>query len=895
MTRWAGCGLVLVLIAGVGYGQKADVIQEIVGFVPDPRPNALGGGVILVPQPQLLAKKLAALNPLPPGNERPDGPKPGPNVRPIRSVYTLPGPPKLDPHGDPLPAGAVTRYGTVRLRHGTDVNGIGFTPDGKRLCTVSATDDTVRLWDPATGKEVGRLNASPLLVTLARDGSVYVVEDAAVKVWLPDANTTRTLPDKTVPEGATPTAIAVNPDGRSFALAAGDKILILDAQSGKVARELNLPGAPQNNGNGRAGLPGNQPNPQPGPPPVRMLFSPDGRWLVGSGQRTGVWLWDLRTGKRVRTYRSELDFPEYTFSPDITKLVVTGQRLHLYALDAEEPVVGFKSDDSGGLFAPRYSADGKTIFAVANDGEVVPFDATTGARGDPLAPPDQNLRPPFALAPGGAALAAVDQTGGIRIWNPETGKGPEVTRLPILSDPGFSPDGKLVTVIDAENKVHTFDAVTGAPGKAIELPGDDNGLPATWDATSRRAAVIVPSGDDLELQVIDADTGKAISKHAVPPNAGIPFVQFATANRDRLAMFSPNAVTVVNPTTGKLVRSFTIPNDENGDFRGGITPDGRLVAMPTRPPTLWEVSTGKKRLTLDALKGVEAFSADSRFAAGPDDSNNVAVVDVRTGAVVRRLSLPAEAGGPDTLAFSADGKRLAIGMDDGRVTVWDVTAGEVLAPFAGHDAFVTGLAFSADGKRLASTANDGTALVWAVPDKAVSAGPAETAVNGFVEAFTLLGSTDAAQAQRGLDYIYRHPAEGAKQAGQRVPVPAPTPAATVARHIDDLASEDFKTREGAKAALAALTGEAGPALKVAAEKSASAEVRKTASELLNKIDAPATKPDDLRILRAVEAMENLRTADGRAQLDKWAAGPPGHRLTVEATAALARLKATGEK
>lgn len=889
MTRWAGGGLVLVLVAGVGYGQRADVIQEITGFVPEVRPNALGGGVVAVAPQRLLAQKA----PLPPDDEKPDGPRPpGPNVRPIRPVYTLPGAPKLDRHGDPLPAGAVARYGTVRLRHGTNINGVGFTPDGKRLCTVSDTDDTVRLWDPATGKEVARTNAAPLLVTLAKDGSVYIVDDSSVKVWLPDTNTTRTLPDKTIPEGATPTAVAVNPDGRSFALAAADKVLILDSQSGKVARELALPAVPQN---GNVRQPGGPPNVQPGPPPVRLLYSPDGRWLVGNGQKTGVWLWDLRTGKRVRTYRSEIDFPEYTFSPDVTKLVVTGQRVHLYALDSEEPVDGFKTDDTGPLFAPRYSPDGKTIFAVANDGEVLPFDAATGARGDPLAPPDVNLRPPYALAPGGALVAGVDQSGGIRIWNPETGKGPDVERLPILSDPGFSADGKSVTVIDTENKVHTFDAATGAPGKAIELPGNDVGLPAVWDAASRRATVIAPSGDELELQVIDADTGKAISKHAVPPNAGIPFVRFAPANRDRLAMFSPNAVTVVNPTTGKLVRTFTIPNDESGDFRGGITPDGRLVAMPTDPPTLWEVATGKKRLALTALRAVEAFSADSRFAAGPDDSNNVAVVDIRTGAVVRRLALPNEGGGADSVAFSPDGKRLAVGMDDGRVTVWDVPSGEVLAPFAGHDAFVTGLAFSTDGKRLVSTANDGTALVWEIPDKPLATGPAEAAVSGFEDAFKLLGSADAAQAQRGLDYIYRHPGEAAKQAGQRVPVPTPTPAATVAKHIDDLASDDFATREAAKKALAALTGEAGPALKAAAEKSASPEVRKVASELLNKIDAPAARPDDLRILRAVEAMENLRTADGRAQLDKWAAGPPGHRLTVEAAAAVARLKATGEK
>src|SRR5262249_25587331 len=62
--------------------------------------------------------------------------------------------PKLDQQGDPLPAGALARLGTVRLRHGHTVNDVYFMPDGKSLLTV-AEDGTVRLWDLA-GRELRR-------------------------------------------------------------------------------------------------------------------------------------------------------------------------------------------------------------------------------------------------------------------------------------------------------------------------------------------------------------------------------------------------------------------------------------------------------------------------------------------------------------------------------------------------------------------------------------------------------------------------------------------------------------------------------------------------------------------------------------------------------------------
>ena len=59
-------------------------------------------------------------------------------------------PPALDHFGDPLPAGAIQRLGTVRFRPGGEVHALAISPDGKWI--VSAGVGGIRFWDSVTGR-----------------------------------------------------------------------------------------------------------------------------------------------------------------------------------------------------------------------------------------------------------------------------------------------------------------------------------------------------------------------------------------------------------------------------------------------------------------------------------------------------------------------------------------------------------------------------------------------------------------------------------------------------------------------------------------------------------------------------------------------------------------------
>ena len=53
----------------------------------------------------------------------------------------------------PLPANAVARIGSTRLRHGGTVMSLSFSPDCTQLFSAGE-DQMVRIWDTATGKEI---------------------------------------------------------------------------------------------------------------------------------------------------------------------------------------------------------------------------------------------------------------------------------------------------------------------------------------------------------------------------------------------------------------------------------------------------------------------------------------------------------------------------------------------------------------------------------------------------------------------------------------------------------------------------------------------------------------------------------------------------------------------
>lgn len=803
-----------------------------------------------------------------------------------RAVY-------VDHEGERLPAGAIARLGSARLRPGGQVHWLAYTPDGKTIVSaVSApahTKGTMQFWDAATGRLRCEVPISLGFFTSGfkfdRDGNIVYLDDEATYHVMDRRHGKELLSRKVaLGKGIFPHGLpwlCIAPEASLLAIRhMTDHVVLFGLKDGKEQRRLRITGEPK-----RPGMIAGE----------SVVFSPDAAVLAVAADGGLIEVFDPATGKKQGDLTVPLEnVGHLVFSPDGRHLLCTGyrqERLLLRDWKGKREIVrlGAASDWTTAAFAP----DGQHLALGSSTGGLAIHAVATGKEVRRL-PTGTTYHGLLAFAPDGQTLAT--QGGGaISQWRIATGDRLQASADPMtdLTLGSFTPDGNELSAYT--NRHVLFSRTTGQFVR--DLAAAESAYLGEASLSADRRWLAVRRGK--ELLIADAQTGKEIRRLGVKGG----WVGSHVFAGPRLFTFgSDRVIRVWDATTWQPTGELRDPGNSNllaasADGRYfAAAPVGQLVAAD-HDVRLWDVDAGKLLHRFAPRGGAAyklAFAPDGRQLAlvtAPIYANpggqDISIVDVRSGKEIVGFALPE--GGASCLALAPNGRTLAAGdFTAGTVHLWELTTGKYRHAFHGHRKPVASLVFSGDSALLASASSEAPAFLWDIYGKHAKTPAAPwTAAEGD-RLWQDLAGADALTAFEAIVRLVGNPGPAVALLRTHCDPAAPVDARRVRQWLHDLDSDEFDTRQIAYAALEQLGDRIEGALTNALRNKLGLEAKRRIETLRAKLNPAA--PDPLRITRALEALEQIATPEAERLLETLAAGESSARLTRDAAAALQRVR-----
>ncbi len=594
--------------------------------------------------------------------------------------------------------------------HTSTVGGVAWSPDGTRVATAS-TDQTVRIWDVATGEELRRTDANnqAYSVTWSPDGNtlyystgdrfLYDRGNQGVDVFRWDMDDQPTLvygapeyplsnaegfqngnAEKLMVAENTSHAIAVSPGGDRLALIADTGVIVVQLNDQRQALTLS----------GHTDL------------VYSVAWSPDGTRLLTAGADQTARIWDARDGRLLQTI-------------DANGRVVTAA---IWSPDGTEVALSTRQRSVG-------------IFAAGTGKELMSLNATQGPVWD------------LAWSPDGAYLATADESGAILVWAVEEGevaftlRGHDTRAVSV----DWSPDGRHLASGSKDSTAYVWRATKGVELLAMD---DPSGLVTELGWMPDGRTILSAGGTWLEYGVIDGrirewDVSTGRELRALEPALDAYYevevspdgLHFAT-HHDSQFPGNPNpkfdAVFVWDYASGEVVTVIPVIQTADEGFLYDIAwaPDSRrlVVASSQGIARVYDALSGERLVDFvgqgptHVVFGVDWSPTGAWIASTDLESHLIRVWNATTGE--ERYQLQHDSA-PRFPRWAPTGDRLCtpsgdveVGGADNVIRIWDAATGQLVRILRGHVGAVWICKWMPNGQRIITTSQDGTTRMWNV-------------------------------------------------------------------------------------------------------------------------------------------------------------------------------------
>lgn len=532
-------------------------------------------------------------------------------------------------------------------------------------------------------------------------------------------------------------SIAVSPNGKTLAVAAGDKTI----QLWNIVTRNKIGTLSGHNGVVWA-----------------VAFSPDGKYIASGGGNQTLKLWDTATQKEIATLNGHTGAIWcLAFSPD-SKFLASGSgdnTIKLWDLTTSQEVTTFKGHTNT-IWSVAFSPDGKTLASGSWDNTAKIWDLTTKTA---LTTLNGHLKWVYGVAfsPDGKTLATSSLDKTIILWETQTyqkrsiliGHQAEVMFVAFLSNKILI-TGSVDTTAklwDTEtcDQIATFKGHRDLINSIAFLPKSSTIITSSFDKTvkfwnletgpepavlnkhnniilslafSLDSQFLATGGKDKRVKIWDINANKeliALEGHTDEINA----VAFSPEGKILASGSNDETVRLWNYTTNSelaILRSHT-----KAVYSLAFSPDSKILASGSADKTikLWDLSTKQELTVLNGhseLVSSLAFSPDGKILASGSWDKTIILWDTTTKQ--RLATLTGDMEQISHILFSPDGKTLIAGDRNGFIEFWEVSTQKEVYRFKGHAGTIySSVTISPDGSRLATSGDDSLVKIWDMKTK----------------------------------------------------------------------------------------------------------------------------------------------------------------------------------